>query len=160
MALKNIPISKGGCLFYLDAFDAESATSPLAKRICAARPYGFGKRPWGFWQELAKNEECTVRILNVDPEEMLSGQRHQLRDEMYIVLDPGTVVRLGEATVHPSVGDFVFIPRNTWHRLSCGGSARIRVIEVAFGHYDQENDIERIDDKYGRPLTGTGIGSI
>jgi len=47
----------------------------------------------------------------------------------------------------PKKGEEMFIPRNTLHRLSSkkGG----RVLEIAFGKFD-ENDIERVEDVYGR----------
>lgn len=143
----------------------QATSPPLAQNRLTATvplgfsPYGFDERPWGTWQEFAKNEECTIRILNVDPDEMLSDQRHQQRDELYVVLDHDTLVQLDGHEIRPDVGDIVFIPSNTWHRLICPGKSRIRVLEVAFGHYDQENDIERRADKYQRPLTGEGIGA-
>jgi quercetin dioxygenase-like cupin family protein len=46
-------------------------------------------------------------------------------------------------------GDYLLIPRGIWHRFSAP-KARIRVLEVAFGVYDEEFDIERLLDLYGR----------
>jgi hypothetical protein len=46
-------------------------------------------------------------------------------------------------------GDYLLIPRGIWHRFNAP-KARIRVLEVAFGVYDEEFDIERLVDLYGR----------
>jgi mannose-6-phosphate isomerase-like protein (cupin superfamily) len=61
--------------------------------------------------------------------------------------------------LHPAPGDFVLIPRGIWHRLLSDCESAVRVLEVAYGAYDQENDIERKQDDYGRQLTGTGTGA-
>lgn len=117
------------------------------------------RRPWGMWEELVQNENCTVRILTCYPGDRLSDQRHKLRDEVFAILDQGTVVELDGEVLHPMPGDYVFIPCLVWHRLICGGPTAIRVLEVAFGTYDQDNDIERRHDIYGRRLNGQGVGS-
>jgi mannose-6-phosphate isomerase len=119
-----------------------------------------GQRPWGTWEEFALNENCTVRILTCEPGQCLSDQRHRLRDEIYVILDAGTVVELDGETLHPEPGDYVLIPCLVWHRLICGGEKAVRVLEVAYGNYDQVQDIERRDDIYGRALDGQAVGSF
>ena len=46
------------------------------------------------------------------------------------------------------------IPRGTWHRFSNPTEDPVRCLEVAFGDKYDQNDIERIEDDYGRPKTG------
>jgi mannose-1-phosphate guanylyltransferase/mannose-6-phosphate isomerase len=82
----------------------------------------------------------------------LSLQSHSGRAELWIVLDPGAVVQIGETVHHPSPGDELWIPAGQKHRLSSEGAA-VRVLEVAFGDWNQE-DITRYDDDYGRPSDG------
>lgn len=117
-------------------------------------------RPWGTWEELVLNYKCTVRILCCNPGQRLSDQRHWSRDELFAILDPETVVELDGEVLKPIPGDYVFIPCGVWHRLICAGSNPVRVLEVAFGEYDQTNDIERRHDIYGRPLKGKNIGAV
>jgi mannose-1-phosphate guanylyltransferase/mannose-6-phosphate isomerase len=50
--------------------------------------------------------------------------------------------------MEPSVGDRVLIHAGQTHRLASSGPVA-RILEVAFGHFD-EDDIERLDDAYGR----------
>jgi len=160
MNVATMTVQCGGRLFLPDECFRNEALSRPAKDLSQGNPpFSAAERPWGFWQEFAKNEQCTIRILVVHPKKRLSDQRHQQRDEMFAILDPGTAVDLDGNLVTPSVGDFVFIPRNTWHRLICAGEIPVRVLEVAFGHYGQENDIERRHDDFGRKLIGERVGA-
>jgi mannose-1-phosphate guanylyltransferase/mannose-6-phosphate isomerase len=64
-------------------------------------------------------------------------------------------VQVGETVIHPKAGDEIWIPANTKHRLaSLGASAR--VLEVAFGNW-QQADITRYADDYCRPDQGESM---
>ena len=43
------------------------------------------------------------------------------------------------------------IPAEQAHRIRCSGSAPGRILEVAYG-YTTEDDTQRLQDAYGRPL--------
>jgi mannose-1-phosphate guanylyltransferase/mannose-6-phosphate isomerase len=105
-------------------------------------------RPWGNFRCFALNQPVTVKILTVDPEGSLSLQSHKLRDELWIVLDDGLRVQVDDDISEPQPRDEIVIMRGQKHRLSSTGP-RGRVLEVAFGHFD-EDDIERFGDLYGR----------
>jgi len=105
-------------------------------------------RPWGNFKRYAHNEECTVKILTVEPNQMLSKQSHKKRDELWIIIDEGLRVELDDKIIEPRIGDEIVILRNTKHRLSSPGK-KGRVLEISFGEVD-ENDIERFEDIYGR----------
>lgn len=105
-------------------------------------------RPWGSFRQYTANSACTVKLISVAPGGMLSLQRHEHRDELWVVLDPGLVVQVGNERFEALPGDEFFIPRGTLHRLGSHDSVG-RVLEVAFGQFD-EDDIERLDDCYGR----------
>lgn len=105
-------------------------------------------RPWGNFRQFTLNEPTTVKVITVEPGERLSLQTHELRDELWIVLDDGVGVQIGDEVVDAAVGDEFVIPRRTKHRLSSRGP-RVRVLEVAFGKFD-EDDIVRLEDAYRR----------
>ena len=65
------------------------------------------------------------------------------------MLDEGAKVQLGEDVLEPEVGEKVFIPRGTVHRLAGPGDREVRILEISFGEFDEE-DIVRLDDVYGR----------
>jgi mannose-6-phosphate isomerase len=106
------------------------------------------ERPWGRFRRYTHNEPTTVKLITVEPGQELSLQRHQHRDELWVILDPGLRVRVGDTTTVAVAGDEFLIPRGTSHRVT-GGERPARFLEVAFGRFD-EDDIERLEDRYGR----------
>ena len=106
------------------------------------------ERPWGNFRQFSHNQESTVKILTVADGGTLSLQAHKQRDELWIVLDEGLRIQVDDRVVDANIGDEIVIMRGQRHRLSSRGP-RGRVLEVAFGHFD-EQDIERFDDAYGR----------
>ena len=106
------------------------------------------ERPWGAFERFTLNEPSTVKIITVHPGQRLSLQRHKGRDELWVFLDPGAIVEVDGATSHPSAGDRVLVRAGQTHRIGAGDTP-VRLLEVAFGHFD-EDDIERLEDAYGR----------
>jgi len=105
-------------------------------------------RPWGRFKQYACNENCSVKIITVNPNQMLSSQTHKKRDELMVILDDGLKVELDDQIISPKPGDEILINRNTKHRVSSLGK-EARILEVSFGFFD-ETDIERFEDIYGR----------
>lgn len=119
-------------------------------------PIDFVTRPWGAFEQYAHNQEVTVSLMSVEPGQRLSLQSHTGRAELWIVLDAGAVVQVNDAVYTPAPGDKLWIPAGARHRLSSGvapGGAAVRVLEVAFGNW-QQADITRYDDDYRRPDQG------
>ncbi len=110
-------------------------------------------RPWGFFEQYASNQPCTVSLMTVNPGQRLSLQSHAGRAELWIVLDDGAVVQVGEQVRTYRAGDEIWIEATQKHRLSCQGSTPIRVLEVAFGRWEQ-GDIVRYEDDFKRPAKG------
>ena len=105
--------------------------------------------PWGSFKQFANNEDCTVSLMTVLPGQRLSLQSHTGRAELWIVLDDGAIVQVGDTITECKAGDEIWIPANERHRLSCQGKQPVRVLEVAFGNW-QQDDIKRYDDDYKR----------
>jgi mannose-1-phosphate guanylyltransferase/mannose-6-phosphate isomerase len=110
------------------------------------------EKPWGKFEQYTHNLPCTVKIITVAPGGKLSRQYHHKRDELWVVLDPGAAVELDGEVLHPEPEDKLFIPRQMVHRLWSVGEAQVRILEISFGEFD-EDDIVRLEDVYGR--TGT-----
>ena len=120
------------------------------KTIPTAKPeVKFVTRPWGSFKQFANNEDCTVSLMTVLPGQRLSLQSHTGRAELWIVVDDGAIVQVGDNIKEYKAGDEIWIPANERHRLSCQGSQPVRVLEVAFGNW-QQDDIKRYDDDYER----------
>ena len=125
----------------------------VTKPIPAERPpVDLVQRPWGVFKQYAFNQEVTVSLMTVQPGQRLSLQSHTGRAELWIVLDDGCVVQIGDEIFHPKANDELWIPANCKHRLASAGPA-VRVLEVAFGNW-QQADITRYEDDFARPELG------
>jgi mannose-6-phosphate isomerase-like protein (cupin superfamily) len=107
------------------------------------------KKPWGNQEVFAENGRCSVKMHTVEAGESLSLHRHLYRDEFFVPLDENIGIQIGNKKIVVERGDYILIPRGTWHRFYAY-KERGRVLEVAFGWYDQARDIERREDEYGR----------
>ncbi|MBX3738757.1 MAG: phosphomannose isomerase type II C-terminal cupin domain [Candidatus Didemnitutus sp.] len=128
--------------------------SYVTKPIPAEKPaVDLVTRPWGSFKQFAHNRETTVSLMSVLPGQRLSLQSHTGRAELWIVLDDGATVTVGEATRMCRAGDEIWIPANEKHRLGNPTATPVRVLEVAFGNW-QQADITRYDDDFARPNKG------
>ena len=122
----------------------------VTKPIPSAKPdVAFVERPWGTFKQYANNKDCTVSLMTVLPGQRLSLQSHTGRAELWIVIDDGASVQVGDEIRVYKAGDEIWIPANERHRLSCTGDKPLRVLEVAFGNW-QQDDIQRYADDYQR----------
>jgi mannose-1-phosphate guanylyltransferase/mannose-6-phosphate isomerase len=122
----------------------------LSDKIPDDKPFvEYVERPWGNFKQFAHNVPCTVSLMQVQPGQRLSLQSHTGRAELWIVLDEGAVVQVGEEIKTCKPYDEIWIPANERHRLSCEGEQPVRVLEVAFGNW-QQDDITRYEDDYNR----------
>jgi mannose-6-phosphate isomerase-like protein (cupin superfamily) len=92
-------------------------------------------RPWGSFKQYSYNEKCSVKIITVNSNQMLSSQTHKKRDELMVILDDGLKIELNDQILLPNPGDEIVINRNTRHRVSSLGK-RARILEVSFGFFD------------------------
>jgi mannose-1-phosphate guanylyltransferase/mannose-6-phosphate isomerase len=106
-------------------------------------------KPWGRFEQYTHNLPSTVKIITVAPGGKLSRQYHHRRDELWIVLDEGARIEIGEEVLEPDSAEKIFIPRGTVHRLSAIDEREVRILEISCGEFDEENII-RLEDLYGR----------
>lgn len=108
------------------------------------------ERPWGAYWVLEDAPTHKVKRLEVTPGQRLSYQRHSKRDEHWFVVAGEAAVTL-DGTVHElASGDAIDIPRGAAHRVANPGTDTLVFIEVQRGSYFGEDDIERLEDDFGR----------
>lgn len=113
-------------------------------------PMGFVvERPWGQFQQFIENERVTVKIITMQPGHRLSLQKHGHRGEFWQVLDVPIDVSVDGRAWTANPGDQVWVPCGAEHRLGNSGTQPGRLLEIAFGDFD-ESDIERLEDDYTR----------
>ncbi len=108
------------------------------------------KRPWGSYTVLSDLPDSKVKRIEVAPGQRLSYQRHALRSEHWFILTGTAVVTLDGQDVVVRAGEAVDVPVGTAHRISNPGSEPVVFVEVQHGSYFGEDDIERLEDDYGR----------
>ncbi len=107
-------------------------------------------RPWGSFEGLGQGSGYQVKRLRVLPGGTLSLQRHRHRHEHWVVV-AGALVAVRDGESHAlKVGDHILIPAGAVHRLHNPGEEPAELVEVQLGDYLGEDDIERIEDVYGR----------
>jgi mannose-1-phosphate guanylyltransferase/mannose-6-phosphate isomerase len=133
--------------------DGDDRVKALVQRL-GDRPevtaHPRAERPWGRYRVLDQGDGFQVKRIVVTPGERLSLQRHRHRDEHWIVVAGQGRVALDDAERPVSVGDHVHVARGAAHRLTNAGPDDLVLVEVQLGAYLGEDDIERLDDQYGR----------
>lgn len=110
----------------------------------------YDERPWGNYQVLEDASSHKVKRITVDPGHRLSYQRHQKRAEHWYVVEGQATVTLDDVDHVVEPGHAIDIPRGSAHRVANNSSEQLVFIEVQVGDYFGEDDIERLEDDYGR----------
>jgi glycosyltransferase involved in cell wall biosynthesis/quercetin dioxygenase-like cupin family protein len=107
-------------------------------------------RPWGFYQILSDENAFKNKKIVVYPGKRLSLQRHQHRDEHWFVVSGQGICTLDGTEKRLVAGQSVDIPRKSVHRIQNDGVENLVFTEVQTGDYFGEDDIERLEDDFGR----------
>jgi len=90
-----------------------------------------------------------VKILTINPGARTSLQSHEHRKEFWVALDEGLRIQIGKRRISLRKGSSIVVRKGAKHRLLCEGRAKVRLLEISFGDFS-ENDIKRYEDDYGR----------
>ena len=107
-------------------------------------------RPWGNYESIDVGNRYQVKRLVVKPGARLSLQKHHHRAEHWVVVRGTAKITRGSDEFMLSENQSTYIPLGEMHRLENPGSINLELIEVQSGSYLGEDDIVRVDDKYGR----------
>lgn len=122
------------------------------------------QKPWGSYEDIYRHPNVVFKKLIIKPNEEISLQKHLKRDEVWFVAEgEGTVVIRQEETHFYKQHDAKYLisaddtrSDNWWrvekkqvHKIINHGEVDLVIYEMQFGKCD-ENDIIRLEDKYGR----------
>ena len=107
-------------------------------------------RPWGSYDSIDVGSNYQVKKITVNPGARLSLQRHQHRAEHWVVVDGIATVHLDGKEHELHTNQSIYIPKTSIHSLGNNTDKPLHLIEVQSGNYLGEDDIERLDDQYGR----------
>jgi len=107
-------------------------------------------RPWGRYFILEESPIHKVKRIEVQPGKRLSYQRHKFRAEHWLIVQGEGVMTLDGEIRKVKVGDSVDIAIGELHRIENTSNQELIFIEVQTGTYFGEDDIERVEDDFGR----------
>ena len=147
-------VDTGDAVLIADKSRAQDIRGLVAKLKELGRPehetHSRVHRPWGFYETIEAGDRYQVKHLMVKPGASLSLQMHHHRAEHWVVVRGTARVILGNKETLLSENESTYIPIGTPHRLENPGKVPLSIIEVQSGCYLGEDDIVRIDDRYGR----------
>ena len=107
-------------------------------------------RPWGYYQGVDMGARYQVKRIVVKPGARLSLQKHFHRAEHWVVVKGTAEVTVGSDVKIVHENESIYIPIGSIHRMGNPGKIPLELIEVQVGSYLGEDDIQRIEDTYGR----------
>ena len=132
----------------------DSVKNLVAKTLADGRPEALQHRrvyrPWGNYTDTDEGPRFRVKRIIVKPGGCLSLQRHKHRSEHWVVVEGEAQVTLGDDVATLKANQSTYIPKGVIHRLENTSANPLHLIEVQVGDYVDEDDIERLEDTYGR----------
>jgi len=107
-------------------------------------------KPWGSYTNLLDEEYTKVKKIVIKPGESPSYQYHFKRSEVWIIVKGEAEVKIDDIVMQHKVGDIIRIPVEAAHQVRNTGKDELVFVEVQLGEYFGEDDIVRLEDKYGR----------
>ena len=108
------------------------------------------ERPWGRYEVLSSSDIHQVKNVYVLPGKRLSYQRHEKRAEHWFIVKGDARIILDGDSFEMSAGDSIDIEIGVAHRIENIGAEELIFTEVQTGTYFGEDDIERLEDDFGR----------
>ena len=107
-------------------------------------------RPWGYFSVLMEDAQHKLKRIVVYPGKRLSLQRHRHRDEHWTIVSGEARMTVDGREFTLQRGQSVDILRGAFHRVLNAGKADLVIVEIQTGDSFDENDIERVEDDFGR----------
>ena len=107
-------------------------------------------RPWGNYHIIAKGKGYQIKEININPGKKQSLQRHKNRSEYWQIISGKGMVYLEDSKCILEKTDNIFIPQGDLHRLENIGDEILTLIEIQIGEKISEEDIDRLEDDFGR----------
>lgn len=107
-------------------------------------------RPWGSYDAIGNGPRFQVKRITVKPGAKLSLQMHHHRAEHWIVVSGTARVTDGDKSYLLTENQSTYIGVGVVHSLENPGKIPLELIEVQSGSYLGEDDIVRLNDRYGR----------
>lgn len=110
-------------------------------------------RPWGYFEVILKETNYSVKRICIFPMQEISLQYHNKRNEHWVITKGTATIRKNDYTFLLKENQSVYINAREIHKISNATNENLELIEVQTGELIDEDDIVRLEDKYGRLAT-------
>lgn len=107
-------------------------------------------RPWGYFEVILKEINYSVKRICIFPMQEISLQYHNKRNEHWVITKGTATIRKNDDTFLLKENQSVYINAGEIHKVSNATNENLELIEVQTGELIDEDDIVRLEDKYGR----------
>ncbi len=107
-------------------------------------------RPWGKFTNLFTGKEFLIKELHINPQGILSLQKHNHRSEHWYIAKGRPLITLNQKRFLMRQNEHIFIPVKSKHRIENLENKSVKIIEAQIGSLLKETDIIRYKDIYGR----------
>ena len=107
-------------------------------------------RPWGTFVILEESVGYKIKKIEVDPGKRLSLQKHEHRNEHWVVLEGIATVTIEDKQFTVNPNESTYIKAGQIHRLENKNLEPLVIIELQVGEYIGEDDIVRFEDDFQR----------
>src|SRR5262249_6514300 len=95
--------------------------------------------PWGFWQVLEDADDYKVKRLYVHPGHRLSYQKHEQREETWMIAAGCALITLDGKEIRLKAGETIHVGKTQAHRVANEGPDPLVFFEVQRGTYFGED---------------------
>lgn len=155
VGLRNIAvIETADALLVMDTSRAQDAKTLVGKLQAMHRSEATHHRkifrPWGAYDSIGQGLRFQVKRITVQQGAKLSLQMHHHRAEHWVVVSGTAKITNGKQQYLLSENQSTYIPIGAVHSLENPGKIPLELIEIQSGSYLGEDDIVRLEDRYGR----------
>jgi len=153
LGLENIAVIETKDAVLVAKLDQAQQVKELVARLTGREELSHQRevyRPWGSYDSIDSGANYQVKRISVNPGARLSLQRHKFRAEHWVVVQGQAKVHMDGQDHLLNANDSLYIPKGAVHCLANETDKPLHLVEVQSGSYLGEDDIERLEDVYGR----------
>ena len=107
-------------------------------------------KPWGSYENILEEDYTKVKKIVINPGESPSYQYHFKRSEIWVIVKGSAEIKIDDIVTTHNVGNIISIAKESKHCVTNIGEDDLVFVEIQLGESFEEEDIVRVEDKYGR----------
>jgi mannose-1-phosphate guanylyltransferase / mannose-6-phosphate isomerase len=147
-------VETADAILVMDAEHAQNTKKMVEELLSAQRTEAIQHReifrPWGSYDSIETGKRFQVKRITVKQGAKLSLQMHHHRAEHWVVVLGTAKITNGDKEYLLTENQSTYIPVGVVHSLENPGKIPLELIEIQSGAYLGEDDIVRLQDRYGR----------